>query len=125
MGRVRSDVNSGLVPSPCGPATWPPRTKPSVTHQTAECRRWKGSKCSHWAQRSRFTAGETKAEGKKTLAQSPTAPLDRAVHPLDGAPAFVLSRTLPWHPPPRHGLSPPPLLCAAVWGTGWFIGAGE
>lgn len=80
MGRVRSDVNSGLAPSPCGPATWPPRTKPSATHHTAECRRWKGPDSSHWAQRSRFTAGKTKAEG----APSPTAALDRAVHPWMG-----------------------------------------
>ena len=28
MGRVRSDVKNVLVPSPRGPATWPPRTKP-------------------------------------------------------------------------------------------------
>lgn len=117
MGRVRSDVNSGLVPSPCGPATWPPRTKPSVTHQTAECRRWKGSDSSHWAQRSRFTAGKTKAEGKKTLALSPTAPLDRAVHPWMELLPLSFPEASPWHPPP--------LLCAALWGTGWFIGAGE
>lgn len=65
MGRVRSDVKNGLVPSPCGPATWPPRTKPSVTRKTRECRRWEGSDSSHWAQHSRFAAGKTKAERKE------------------------------------------------------------
>lgn len=70
--------------------------------------------------------GKLRLKGKKSLAQSPSAPLDRALHSPsrsspaaphprpDGAPAFVLSRTLPLAPstPSRsHPAFPPVCSC--------------
>ena len=105
-----------LAPSPYGPAILSPRTRSTVTPKTTECVSHRDLTGLTGLSTPIAHLGKLRLKGKRNLAQSHTAPLDRAkservaAHSLsssshaaprpqlDEAPAFVFSPTIPFAP---------------------------